>query len=104
MVVDGVWDDGSLDAKARRFVSNAFRLILERKNPWKDNYPSELRAALPNAGGTPLEKAKGYLEAAGFVNCGHMDLLHVRDIQKKGMPWRDRIRFNYAYYLVYGDK
>jgi ubiquinone/menaquinone biosynthesis C-methylase UbiE len=104
MIVDGVWDDGTLDSKARRLTSNVAKMVVERKNPWKGYYPKELQQSLPNVGGTSLEKAKDYLEAAGFLNFGHYDLLHIRDIQRKGMPFRDRIRHNYAYYLVFGDR
>lgn len=104
MIVDGVWDDHTLDSKARRLASNVCKLALERKNPWKDYYSKELQESLPNAGGTPLEKAKEYLEMAGFRNVGHRDLMHIRDIQRKSMLLRDRIRHNYEYYLVFGDK
>ena len=104
MIVDGVWNDHTLNAKARRFASNVARLAVEGKNPWKDYYSKDLQAALPNMGGTPLEKAKGYLEMAGFKNVGHRDLLHIREIQRKSMPLRDRISHHFEYYLVYGNK
>jgi ubiquinone/menaquinone biosynthesis C-methylase UbiE len=104
MIIDGVWDDHTLSSKARRLTSNVCKMAIERENPWKNYYSKELESSLPNMGGTPLEKAKGYLEAAGFRDIGHIDLLHIRDIQKKSMPFRDRIRHNYEYYLVFGDK
>lgn len=104
MVVDGVWDDHTLNSKARRLASNVAKMAVEQKNPWKGHYPRDLQAALPNAGGTPLEKTMGYLDKAGFRNVGHVDLLYIRDIQRKGMPLRDRILHNFEYYLVYGDK
>jgi ubiquinone/menaquinone biosynthesis C-methylase UbiE len=104
MIVDGVWDDGTLDSRMRRLASEVCTLIVERKNPWKGFYSKELRSSLPNAGGTPLGKAKGYLNAAGFRNVGSMDLMHIREVQRKNMPLRDRIRYNYEYYLVFGDK
>ena len=104
MIFDGVWDDHTLNSKARRFASNVVKLVVEGTDPWKENYPKDLQAALPNMGGTPLGKAKNYLELAGFKNVGHMDLLHIRDIQRKNMLLRDRIRLNYEYYLVFGDK
>lgn len=104
MIVDGVWNDGSLDSRARRLASNVCRLVAERENPWKSQYSGHLRSSLPNANGTPLEKAMGYVEKAGFKNVGHVDMVRIRDIQKKAMPAYDRIRFNYAYYLLYGEK
>ena len=104
LIVDGVWNDGTLNAKARRLASNVAKMVVEGANPWKDYYPKDLQAALPNMGGTPLEKAKGYLEMAGFKNIGHRDLMHIREIQRKSMPFRDRISHHFEYYLVYGDK
>jgi ubiquinone/menaquinone biosynthesis C-methylase UbiE len=104
LVVDGVWKDSALNAKARRFVSNVAKLAVERTNPWKEYYSKELRSALPNIGGTPLDKAKGYMEMAGLRNVGHMDLKYVLEVERKSMPLRDRICHDFEYYLVYGDK
>jgi hypothetical protein len=37
-------------------------------------------------------------------NIRQLDLMHIRDIQRKDMPLSDRIRRHYAYDLVFGDK
>lgn len=104
VIIDGVWDDRSLDTRARRFVSNLATMLLERQNPWEHYYSEQIKAHLPNVGGTPSERAYGYLDSAGFgiINC--VDLRHIRNIQKMHMPFRQRICYNYDYYLISGQK
>ncbi|NPE29262.1 class I SAM-dependent methyltransferase [Methanococcoides sp. SA1] len=104
VIIDGVWDDRSLDTRARRFVSNLATMVLERKNPWEHYYSDDLKAHLPNVGGTPSERTHGYLDSAGFKNVERVDLRNIRDIQKKHMPLRERICYNYDYYLISGQK
>lgn len=104
LVIDGVWDDRSLDTRTRRFVSNFVTMLLERKNPWEHYYSEEIKSHLPNVGGTPSERAYGYLDSAGFEKIKCVDLRHIRDIQKKHMPLRERICYNYDYYLISGNK
>jgi len=104
MIVDGVWDDRTLDSKARRMTSNIVRMVLERKRPHKGHYQKDVEEALPNRGGMPLEKSQSYLETAGFRDIGHVDLLSIRELQRKRMAFSDRIRRHYAYYLAFGDK
>lgn len=103
IVIDGVWDDGSLESRLRRFISGVCVTIIDGKNVHK-GYPKELKDSLPNASGTPLDSAKKYFEAAGFKNIGMKDLEHIRDVQKKQMPFRYKVAFDYKYYLIYGKK
>jgi len=104
MIVDGVWDNRTLDSKVRNLTSNIAEMIIEGKLPWKGHYPKEVEESLPNRGGTPLEKSESYLKMAGFVNIGHIDLLHIRAMQRKRLDLSDRIRRNYSYYLVFANK
>jgi len=104
VIIDGVWDDGSLNTKVRRFFGNVGVLVAERKNPWKGYYSDDLKAVLPNAGGTPLERSSGYLSDADLKNIESLDISYIRDIQRQFMPWHKRIGHNYSYYLVHGSK
>ncbi|MBP2030785.1 ubiquinone/menaquinone biosynthesis C-methylase UbiE [Methanohalophilus levihalophilus] len=104
VVIDGVWDDGSFDTKARHFVSNVCSLIADRQNPWKEYYSDTLKSQLPNVGGTSLENARKYMHSAGLSDIGHLDLTHIREVQKKFMPFRRRICYNYNYYMIHGTK
>ncbi|UGV39737.1 class I SAM-dependent methyltransferase [Methanococcoides orientis] len=104
VIVDGVWDDRSLDTRTRRFISNVATMLLERKNPWEHYYSEQIKEHLPNVGGTPSERAHGYLDSAGFGEINCVNLRHIRDIQKKYMPVRQRICYNYDYYLIHGKK
>ncbi|WP_321418486.1 class I SAM-dependent methyltransferase [uncultured Methanomethylovorans sp.] len=104
IIIDGLWDDGSMDTKLRRFVSNVGVMVMEKKNPWKGYYSNELNDALPNAGGTPLERSTGYLNNAGLKEIRSQDITYIRDIQRRYMPWHKRIGHKYGYYLIYGCK
>lgn len=103
IVIDGIWDDGSLETRLRRFISNVFVFVIGGKYTHK-GYSKELNDSLPNASGTSLDNARKYFELAGFKNIGIRDIEHIRDIQKRQMPFRYEVAFNYQYYLIYGEK
>lgn len=104
VIIDGIWNDGSLETRMRRLVSNALAILMEGKNPSRNGYSDDLNHTLPNAGGTPPERAREYLSGAGLKNIETIDLIDIRNIQKRKMPFRNRIAYNYHYYLIIGEK
>ncbi|WP_440954244.1 class I SAM-dependent methyltransferase [Methanosarcina sp. Mfa9] len=106
IIIDGIWDDGTLGTKLRRATSCLGTLIMERKNPRKGHcgYSEELKSMLPDVRGPPPEKVEGYLENAGFSSIENLPLTEILEIQKQHMPFRERISFNFQYYLVHGRK
>jgi ubiquinone/menaquinone biosynthesis C-methylase UbiE len=104
LVIDGRWRDGSLSGRARRLASELGMLLLERQNPWKGWYPSDLNSALPHRFGLTSEEARRYFESSGLEDVTVSDLHDIREIQKTGMPLYRRIAFNWTYYLVSGKK
>jgi ubiquinone/menaquinone biosynthesis C-methylase UbiE len=104
LVIDGVWNDGSFETKARRFVSDCCTLLIERRNPRKDHYSSEIKSQLPNPHGAPPQKTFEYFKAAGFRDVKDLDLKEIIEIQKQEMSFRKRIAFNYNYHLISGKK
>jgi ubiquinone/menaquinone biosynthesis C-methylase UbiE len=106
VIIDGVWDNGSLRSRFRMTASDLLTLFIERKDPRKGHgrYSKELKASLPNFGGAPLEKVKEYLSSTGFEKIQTFDLKDVREAQKEGMPLSERIVRSYQYYLIYGQK
>ena len=106
VIIDGVWDNGTLGDRARRTASALLTLLVERKDPRKGHsgYSDELKARLPHAGGAPLEKVKEYLENTGFEKIRTFDLKEVLEAQKENMPLSERIVLNYQYYLICGRK
>ena len=104
MVIDGVWNDGSLETRARRLASDLCTLLVEKRNPRKGYYSSEINSELPNPHGAPPEKTLEYFRAAGFKNLRDLDLKDIVELQKRTMPFRKRIAFNYSYHLIYGEK
>jgi ubiquinone/menaquinone biosynthesis C-methylase UbiE len=106
VIIDGVWDSGTLESRARRNAGALLTLLLERKDPRKGHsgYSDELKAQLPHAGGAPLEKVKEYLSNTGFEKIQVFDLKEVREAQKENMPLGERIVRSYQYYLICGRK
>ncbi|HII00554.1 TPA: class I SAM-dependent methyltransferase [Methanosarcinaceae archaeon] len=104
LVVDGVWNDGSLETKMRRLASDLCTLLVEKRNPRKGYYSREINSELPNPRGAPPEKTLDYFRAASFKNVGDLDLKDIIDLQKRTMPFRKRIAFDYKYHLIYGEK
>ncbi|WP_279384936.1 class I SAM-dependent methyltransferase [Methanosarcina barkeri] len=104
IIIDGIWDDGSLNTRVRRFISSLGILIFEQANPWEGHYSKELTASLPNASGTSLKESRQYLKNAGFSKIDAYDISHIRKIQKQYMSFWKRIGYNYDYYMLYGKK
>lgn len=104
IVIDGVWNDGSIETNARRLVSDFCTLLVERRNPRKGHYSREIDSELPNRHGVPPEKMLEYFRAAGFKSTKDIDLKGIMDLQKENMPFRKRIAYNYKYHLIYGEK
>lgn len=106
VIIDGVWDNGSIKSKIRMTSSDILKLLVERKDPRKGHgrYSEELKASLPNFGGAPIEKVKEYLSNAGFEKIQTFDLKDVREAQKEKMPLSERVVRSYQYYLICGRK
>lgn len=77
--------------------------ISQRWDCSSDTYDSH-HGPLPNAGGTSPERAREYLAEAGFKNVEMQDLGNIVMLQKSMMPFRNRIAYNYRYYLISGEK
>ncbi|HII00559.1 TPA: class I SAM-dependent methyltransferase [Methanosarcinaceae archaeon] len=106
VIIDGIWDDGTPGTKLRRAAGCLGTLIIERRDPRKGHcgYSEELKSMLPDVRGPPPEKVEMYLENAGFSGIGNLPLTEILEIQKQNMPFRERISFNFQYYLVHGRK
>jgi ubiquinone/menaquinone biosynthesis C-methylase UbiE len=104
VVIDGVWDNGSLETRLRRKICDIMIYITERNDISKDSYTAEMNATLPNAKGVSLDKARGYMEKAGLKNVQSIELDDLVGIQKKYMPFRYKIAYKYEYYVIYGLK
>ena len=104
-IVEGVSNNGSLNHRLRRSVSNWGSTIFDgRQATHKASYSSEMRNALPNNGGTPRERTTEYLTNTGFNNIAYKDIKFIRDIQARHMSFWGRIRRSHYYYLISGEK
>ncbi|AKB48860.1 SAM-dependent methyltransferase [Methanosarcina sp. Kolksee] len=104
VIIDGVWDDGRLETHLKRKIGEAMIHIVEKNDISKDSYTAEVNAILPNAKGVSLDKAREYMEKVGFKDVRSIELNDLVRIQKKHMPLRYKIAYEYEYYAIYGLK
>ena len=104
LVIDALWDDGSLETRLRKKLSFLLVRLQEKDNLSKNFYSEGLKASLPHAGGLPPEKARAYVEGAGFRDIRVAPLKELVRIQKQYMPFRYRVSYTYDYYAVLGQK
>lgn len=106
IIIDGVWDDGSIEIRIRRCVSYCATLLIQRKNPGKGHcrYSKNLKTSLPLYGGAPLKKVEDFLSGSNFQEIRSYNLKKVREAQKENMPFSEKILRTYQYYLICGRK
>jgi ubiquinone/menaquinone biosynthesis C-methylase UbiE len=98
LIIDGVWDDGSLSVRVKRFLSNGLSKI--SGDTHGGHYDNNLRAQLPYGGGVPGEALVTEVEQAGFTGISCRDIMHIRDMQKLQQPWYRRFAQGRTYYLL----
>jgi hypothetical protein len=96
--------DGSWESKLRRLIGDISILITERQNPRKGSYSKETDSALPHSHGMDASLARTYLEGAAFKEIDLAYLREIRDIQRKYMPFAQKINYNVDYYMICGKK
>lgn len=104
IIIDGLWMDGSLENKLRRLIRDLSVIILERQNPRKGWYSKKTEAKLPHPHGMNAKAARDYLEEAGFTEIEQRDLDDIKEIQRRHMPFSQKITYNAAYYMICGKK
>lgn len=104
IVIDGLYNGGLIERNTRQLISNLLTLFLERKYPRRRQYSKEIKNELPNPNGVPPKKVIEYFRKAGFKDVSDLDLREIIKIQKKKMPFQNRIVFNPHSHLIYGKK
>ena len=103
-VIDGLWNDGSLETRLRRKVGDLLILIAERNDISRDSYSSELNSMLPHSRGVSADTVRAYMENSGLRDIGTENLADLIEIQRRQMPFRYKISYKYNYYAVCGTK
>jgi len=104
VVIDGLWNDGSINHRVRRLISDFFIVVQERRNPRKGWYEKEVDCFLPHPRGMSMDRARDYFDGAGFVDLDLTVLNDIRGIQKRHMPISQKITYDFVYYMVSGMK
>ncbi|MDD4222905.1 MAG: class I SAM-dependent methyltransferase [Candidatus Methanomethylophilus sp.] len=103
-VIDGIWDDGSLETRLRRKVGELLILVFERNDISRDSYSPEMNATLPHSKGVSADTVRAYMENAGLRDIGTENLADLIKIQRRHMPFRYKISYKCDYYAIYGTK
>jgi ubiquinone/menaquinone biosynthesis C-methylase UbiE len=104
VVVDGLWNDGSLATLLRKKATAILIRLLEGRDISKDRYAAGLNSALPNAKGVTTDRSREYLQQAGLKDIELIMLDYLVNIQKRNMPFRYKIGYKYNYYAIHGLK
>ncbi|OPY51432.1 MAG: hypothetical protein A4E48_01567 [Methanosaeta sp. PtaU1.Bin060] len=104
IVIDGLWDDGSIDHRLRRYARAIYVLLLERRDPRRGWYSKRINSTLPHPSGMNADQAKIYLESADFQKIDVVILQDLMDIQRKYMPFSQKIAYDFPYYMITGRK
>ncbi|AAM04209.1 TPA: class I SAM-dependent methyltransferase [Methanosarcina acetivorans] len=104
IVIDGLYNGGSIERKTRQFISDFLTFLVERRYPGRKQYPDEIKTELPNPYGVPPKKTIEYFRKTGFKNIKDLDLKEISKIQKEKMSFRKRIVFKPQSHLIYGEK
>jgi len=104
VLIDGLWMDGSLESRLRRMIRDLCVIVLERQNPRKGWYSKKTEAKLPHPHGMDAQRAVDYLEEAGFKEIVKRSLDGIKDIQRRHMPFSQKVTYNTNYYMICGRK
>ncbi|QSZ26776.1 class I SAM-dependent methyltransferase [Aceticella autotrophica] len=106
IIIDGIWNRAGALSKVRRLLGNCLVALIEGRNPWKGHgrYEKAIQKELPFMGGANPNDIMQLMESAGLTKVCVEPLNKVVEAQKKGMPLRYRLIFNYQRYIVTGIK
>jgi ubiquinone/menaquinone biosynthesis C-methylase UbiE len=104
VVIDGLWNDGSVENRIKRLLGDFLILVRERRNPRSGGYSKELDSYLPHPRGMSSEQARDYFASADLQDVNVAILDEIRDIQKKFMPISQKITYDFVYYMIIGSK
>lgn len=100
MVIAGVWSDVKLKTRFLKTLSETLGNLLDPSHAEVLTYSSELQEQLPHIGGISEEKARTSFLNAGFEEIRVDNLIHIRENQKKRLPWYQKINPHGTYYLI----
>jgi len=104
IVVDGLWDDGSLSTKFRQSLGRCLSRIFNPDTRGASGYSGELSGSLPNVGGVSMEEARSLFANAGFSGISVKKLHAIRDNQRSRRKWYQNLGYNWEYYVISGTK
>ncbi len=102
LIIEGIWTDRRFLSRAKRHLSNGLARIFGQTHG--GHYDEKVRSQLPCDGGMPEETLVSYLDHAGFTGICVRDLMHIRELQKRELPWYQRFAPAMTYYLVAATK
>lgn len=104
LLIDGEWEPASRIQKLRKSLSMAISRRFEEHPHGGSSYGKELVSSLPNRGGAPADRVRGYFSAAGFTDITVMYLEPIQECQRSQQTWYQKIAPESCYYMISGRK
>jgi len=104
VVIDGLWDDGSMGTKFRQSLGRCLLKIFNPDTRGASGYSEELSSSLPNVGGVSVEEARSLFADARFSDISVKKLHAIRENQRTRRKWYQNLGYDWEYYAISGIK
>lgn len=94
MVIDGQWKPKGIKQRICLFLLRFYKLMCMQSGTLQIRYGKDISSVMPNFNGVKMSDLISYFEKNGLFDIKTIDYTHIRDIQKKHLPWF----LKYAYY------
>jgi ubiquinone/menaquinone biosynthesis C-methylase UbiE len=99
MVIDGQWKPHGIKQRACLFMLRFYKFLCMQSGTLQIRYGQDLSSVMPNFNGVTLIDLISYFRNNDLSDIKTRDFSHIRDIQKRHLPWF----LKYAYYnATYG--
>ena len=104
VVIDGLWDDGSMGTKFRQSLGRCLLKIFNPDTRGASGYSEEPSSSLPNVGGVSVEEARSLFADARFSDISVKKLHAIRENQRTRRKWYQNLGYDWEYYAISGIK
>lgn len=94
MVIDGQWKPKGIRQRACLFMLRFYKFLCMQSGTFQIRYGQDLSSVMPNFNGVRMDDLISYFRDHELITIKTRDFTHIRDIQKKYLPWF----LKYAYY------
>ncbi|MGB9905704.1 MAG: class I SAM-dependent methyltransferase, partial [Desulfotomaculales bacterium] len=102
LIINPVWATPGWPNKALSLLGYLFIAAKERRNPWADNYPKEIRRKIPLSSNVKPEKITALMAKCGIQDIKLINLKAIKNAEMAVMPLCYRMAYNHSRYALKG--